>query len=131
MPVITNIAGTCQHYRIPYPMTRHTLSRLFTAVIHAHPEVREVCLLQTATCSSCTNFVDGHCRYCTGRHNWKPPVPPTENAMCKNCTHWQTDETVYLLDVTNEDVNFDIEASYDSNRDRPADTTTQHPRPEA
>ena len=131
MPVITNIAEACQHYRIPYPMTRHTLSRLFTAVIHAHPEVREVCLFQSPTCSSCTNFVEGHCLFCSGKKGWRPPMPPTENSPCKNCTHWQTDETVYLLDVTNKDVNFDIEASYDSNRNRPADTASQHPRPEA
>lgn len=131
MPQINDIAGACQYYRIPYPITRETLTRLFTAVIHAHPEVREVCLAQSPTCSTCVNFVEGHCLYSTGRHNWKPPVPPSENAMCKNCTHWQTDETVYLLNVTNKDVNFDIEASYDNSGNRPADTATQHPRPEA
>lgn len=127
MPTISNIAGACQHYRLPYPMTREALSRLFTAVLLAHPEAREVCLAASPTCSSCVHF-SGQCKFTTGRHRWKPEVPPTENTPCRDCPQWEAKETVYLLNISNKDTTFDIEASYGN---RHQDAAPEHPRPEA
>ncbi len=126
MPTITNIAGACQHYHLPYPMTREGVGKLFTAVLLAHPEATVVSSAAGKTCITCSHF-DLQCEYSCGRHGWRPEVPPTENSLCKNCPHWQMAETAYILNITNKDTTFDIEASYGNRPENtaPVDTRTE------
>lgn len=120
MPVIRDIASACQHYGIPYPMTRKALCNLLTAVMRTHEDAECVCTKQGATCSGCWAYVSDK-EFCRRWHKYNQPFTP-------HCEKWEPAQTTYVLEMQSSDVNFDLEARYGN---RHQDTAPQHSRTEA
>lgn len=122
MPVIRDIAAACQHYGIPYPMTRKALCHLLTAVMRTHEDAQSVCTRQGASCICCACY-DADKETC--RRFRKVLLPSTP---CSDCRGWAPAQTTYVLELQSSDVNFDLEARYGN---RHQDTAPQHSCPKA
>lgn len=105
MPIVKNIKGACEHYRIPYPLDQQGLQCLYTAIMYQHPEAKGTCNLRKIVCGTCLYYTDqSGCTYNWAKHASHKIA--TYYEPCSDCPQYCVRSDVYLLDLKPEDLRF-------------------------
>lgn len=119
MKKISNVESACQHYGIPYPMSRQAQANLFTAIFAEHPEASYVGFFDTATCEVCVYFAEGCPRCKTYEH----PETGTKFSYSKiaDCQMFCPVPDAYLVDIKDEDLRFSRKKKEEEDNDGQSD----------
>ena len=118
MPKISNVESCCQHYSIPYPMSRQAQMNLFSAVFQEHPDARYVGTYDTATCETCCYF-DG----CPRAEVYVHPRTGTKFSYTQvaGCKRFCPIPEAYLVDIKDEDLRFSRKKKEEEDNDGQSD----------